>query len=190
MNTAPSTPTEARAILRARAEALAREPEQAAPGQTALDILEFRLAAGTYAVELPFVREVHSLREYTPVPGTPPFVLGIANVRGEIISIIDLTRLLGLPDKGLGQLNKVVVLSGGGMEFGILADDILGTRTLAADTIQTAPLTGYEIGTKYLLGVTSKRVIVLDAAGILADEKMVVSQGPDQVGLRYEERGP
>lgn len=172
---APS-PQEKRSILRARARALAREPEQAAAAQEFLEIIEFRLASETYGLESAFVREAYPLKELTPLPGVPPFVLGIVNVRGQILSVVDLKKFFDLPENGLGQLNKLIILCNEQMEFGILADDILGARTIALDAIQPAPPTVSGIGAEYLRGVTAERVILLDAEKILGDEKIIVHQ--------------
>ena len=107
---APTSTQESRAILRSRARALARAPQQTATAQQFLEIVEFRLASETYGLEAAFVREVYPLKDFTPLPSVPPFVLGILNVRGQILSVIDLKKFFGLPEKGLGQLNKLIIL--------------------------------------------------------------------------------
>ena len=164
------------AILKARAHALAQEPPKAALAETFLEIIEFCLASETYGIESMFVREIHPLKDFTPLPGVPSFVLGIANIRGQIISVVDLKKFFGLPDKGLGELNKVIILRNSRMEFGILADGILGTRSVPLDAIQAPPATVTGIGAEYLRGVTETRVILLDAQKILDDEKTIVNE--------------
>ena len=122
------------------------------------------------------MREAYPLKDFTPLPGVPPFVLGIANVRGQILSIIDLKKFFDLPEEGLGQLNKLIILRDEQMEFGILADEILGARSIALDAIQAAPPTISGIGAEYLRGVTAERVIILDGEKILNDERIIVHQ--------------
>ena len=175
MKQEPMTQNQA-AILKARARALAQEPKKAAVTGTFLEIIEFCLASETYGIESMFVREIHPLRDLTPLPGVPPFVLGITNVRGQILSVVDLKKFFNLPDKGLGELNKMIILRNKGMEFGILADAILGTMSVALDTIQTPPVTVTGIGAEYLKGVTGERVIVLDAQKIIDDERIIVNE--------------
>jgi len=166
---------EKRSILRTRARALAQEPEKA-ESRESIEIIEFLLASETYAIESAFVREVYPLTDFTPLPGTPPFVLGIINVRGQILSVVDLKKFFNLPEKGLGDLDKVIIIRNDRMEFGILADVILGTRLLSLDEIQTSPPTIAGIGAEYLKGVTGAHVVVLDAQRILEDENIVVRQ--------------
>jgi purine-binding chemotaxis protein CheW len=162
-------------ILKARALELAREQETDVSRES-IEIVEFRLASEIYGIETAFVREVYPLKSYTALPGTPVFVLGIINVHGQILSVIDLKKFFNLPEKGLGDLNKVIILRDDHMEFGILADAILGTRSIMSDEIQTSPVSVTGIGSDYLKGVTEDRVIILDGAKILGDEKIIVNQ--------------
>jgi purine-binding chemotaxis protein CheW len=175
---APSS-SESRAILKLRARALARGRQQEGLAKASLEIVEFSLASETYGLESAFVREVYPLKEFTPIPGLPPFVLGIVNVRGQILSIVDLKKFFDLPDKGLGQLNKLIILRGEQMELGILADDILGARSIDREALQAAPPTVSGIGAQYLRGVTAERVIILDAEKLLSDEQIIVQQEAD-----------
>jgi purine-binding chemotaxis protein CheW len=163
-------------ILKARARALAKEPEQAVAARSFMEIIEFRLASETYGIESSFVREVYQLKDFTPLPGVPSFVLGIVNVHGQILSVVDLKKFFNLPDKGLGEFNKVIILHNVCMEFGILADAVLGTQSVPLDAIQAPPVTVTGIGAEYLKGITGEHVIVLDAEKILTDEKIIVNE--------------
>jgi purine-binding chemotaxis protein CheW len=167
---------ETRSILKKRAFALAQEPKKDESTQNYLEIVEFRLSQEIYGIESAFVREVYPLKDLTTLPCTPSFVLGIINVRGQILSVIDLKNYFNLPEKGLGNLNKVIILHSYSMEFGILADTILGTYSIPLESIQTLPHTVTGIGAEYLKGVTEGGVIILDAAKVLGDEKMIVHQ--------------
>jgi chemotaxis signal transduction protein len=140
------------------------------------DILTFRLAGREYAIETRYIREVFIIREITPVPGVPDFIAGICAVRGEIISVVDLARILSIPKQGLTDLNRVIVLSDGKMTFGILADYITDIGTISRDDIAPAEPGMTPIGEQYLLGVAEGSLILLDAAAILADPRMLVHQ--------------
>ena len=77
-------------ILKARTVALAQElVENAAEGEQ-IEIVEFLLADERYAIESAYIGEVYPLKDLTPLPCAPSFVLGIINMRGKILSIIDL----------------------------------------------------------------------------------------------------
>jgi purine-binding chemotaxis protein CheW len=163
-------------ILQARAKALAREPEEKAAGEEYLEVVEFVLAYETYGVQSSYVREVSPLKELTPLPGTPPFVLGVINVRGRILSVVDIKKFFDLPEKGLTDLNKVIILRSDSMEFGILADAILGVRNLSLGDLQPSLPTLTGIREEYLRGVTRERVVVLDAQKLLSDRNMIVHE--------------
>jgi len=168
-------PEERKKILKTRARALAGEPEADAGGEK-IEVIEFLLAYEKYAVETSSVREVYPLKDLTPVPCTPSHVLGIINVRGQILSIVDLKKFFDLPEKGLGEFNKVIILKSDNMEFGILADTILGVRPVPVSGLQTGMPTLTGVREEYLLGVTADRMAVLDAGRILSDKKIVVDE--------------
>lgn len=170
------TPEEKKRILKARAKALAQETQSEEAAEAYLEVVEFLLTYEKYAIESTYVRDVCPLKEITPVPCSPPFVLGIINVRGQILSVIDIKRFFDLPQKGLTNLNKVIILHSDEMEFGILADVILGTRSIPLKEIQPSLPTLTGIRSEYLRGVTSERLVVLDAAKILSDRKIIVHE--------------
>jgi len=167
-----------RQILAQRARQLAwteiKQEEKGPP----LEVVEFRLADETYALECRFIGEVYPLKALTPIPGAPAFVLGIIDIRGRIVSVVDLKRFFDLPGKGLSNRARVIVLrdGDGGMEFGILAEEAPGTTSIPAGELQPPPPTLTGIRAEYLEGIAKNRLIVLDAAKLLADEKIVVNQ--------------
>lgn len=163
-------------ILKARAIALARQPEDGKSYDEYIEVVEFLLAHEKYGIESKCVREVYPLKELTPVPCTPPFVLGIINVRGKILSVIDIKKFFELPEKGMTDLNRVIIVHNDQMEFGILADAILGVRLIPLLDIQSSlpALTG--IRAEYLRGVTEDRLVVLDVEKILSDKKIIVNE--------------
>lgn len=163
-------------ILRARAQALARPPEQAPVAETLLELLEFRLAQECYAVETRYVREVYPLKDLTPLPGTPPFVLGIVNVRGHILPVLDIKKFFDLPEPGLTDLHSIVVVRGHDLVLGLLADVIVGVRSVAVESLQPSLPTLTGIRSDYLKGVTAERLVLLDLDHILKDPKIIVHE--------------
>jgi len=162
-------------ILRERASILAQPTEQDETEET-IEVVTMLLAYETYGIETAYVREVYPLKELTPLPCTPPFVAGIVNVRGQVMSVIDLKKLFELPAQGITDLNKVVILSDGDMEFGILADAILGVQDISLEGFQTKLPTLTGIREDYLKGITAERLVVLDAAKMLHHDGIVVHE--------------
>ena len=167
---------DARQILRERARALAQRPERTGTSQDWIDVLEFSLAQERYAVESRYVDEVCAFKELTPLPCTPPFLLGIVNVRGCILPVIDLKKFFDLPEKGLTDLHRIIVATDQDVELGLLADVIVGTRAIPAASLQPSLPTLTGIREEYLKGVTADRLIVLDLPRILASPRMIVHE--------------
>jgi len=167
---------EAGLVLKARARALAEPKHSVDTAAVRIDILEFLLSGETYAIEASFIAEIFPLVDFTPLFCTPLFVAGIINVRGRIVSIVDIRRFFDLPIVGLSNLNRVIVVGDGKMEFGILADSIIGMRSLPQLDLQPALPTLTGIREEFLRGVTADRLVLLDMGTILADGRLVVHE--------------
>ncbi len=163
-------------LLKQRAIAMAYQPEQQRDNITILKIVEFNLGDEIYGIESAFVREVFTLTDFTRLPGVPSFILGIVNLRGQILSLVDLKKFFNLPEKGLGELNKVIILRDEQMEFGILADEVNGTKEIYTEEILPVPQTVTGIGANFLKGVTKNRLILLSAEDLLSDKNLVIHE--------------
>ncbi len=141
-----------------------------------ITVVEFNLMPEHYAIDEHFVGEVMLLKELTPIPGVPAFVAGITNLRGKIISVVNLKNFLGITSRGITDLNRIIVLKNKQMEFGILADSILGTKTIKTSMLSPAPITirGAEAG--YVKGITSDGLVILDGNNILSSKMIIVNQ--------------
>ncbi|MCR4333111.1 MAG: chemotaxis protein CheW, partial [Sulfuricaulis sp.] len=76
----------------------------------------------------------------------------------------------------LTDLNKVIIIRSRDMELGILADVILGVRSIPCKEIQSSLPTLTGVREDYLTGVTKERVVILDAAKLLSDRKIIVQE--------------
>jgi len=162
-------------VLKRRARDLSVVPRRDEEGER-VQVLEFELSGERYAVETSFVEETFPLSEFTPLFCTPPYVLGITNLRGRIVSIVDLRRFFELPVVGLSNLNRVILVRDGEMEFGIVADGIEGIKEIAVQELQAPLPTMTGIREEFLSGIAPDRLALLDMAKILADPRVVVQQ--------------
>lgn len=167
---------EKKRILRERALKLARKPEAEEAKGALLEVIEFGLADERYAIEVEFVREVCVLKDLTPVPCTPAFILGIINVRGQVISVTDVRDFFDLPKKEMTESTRVLILTNRTMELGILAESVVGQRKIPIEGIQSnmPALTG--IREHYIKGVTSDRLVIISGDNLLSDDNIVVHQ--------------
>jgi purine-binding chemotaxis protein CheW len=165
----------AAAILRARALALAR-PDTVVEPQSGVELLEFRLARDRYAVETRHVLQVQPLGELTPVPCTPAFLAGIVNVRGRITAVIDIQKFFALPTPGLTDFHEMILVRGPDFELGLLADTVVGVRTLTHDQVQASMPAATDPSAQYVAGITADRLVVLALDRMLSDPKLIVQE--------------
>lgn len=167
-------------ILRDRARALAGPGQDTALAGPSLELLEFRLAQECYALETRHVDEVVAFKHLTTLPGTPPFLLGIVDVRGRVVPVMDIRRLFDLPDHGLTDLHRIILVRGRALEVGVLADAVTGLRHFPLAGLQTSLPTLAGIRSDYLMGVVDSRVAILDMDAILTDPRIIVNEGAEE----------
>jgi purine-binding chemotaxis protein CheW len=171
--TVPATPADAERcaldMLRARARELAAVPAQAQGGSD-VEVLVCRLGAKQYALDLTALRGVRPAQELTAVPCTPAHVAGIVNVRGEVLTVVDLAAVLGVRGAGAPPSDAQIVLAqlppG---RLGLLVSEVLGVARVALDQLDRA-LSGRE----YARGVVDARTIYLNLEQLLAGERFEV----------------
>jgi purine-binding chemotaxis protein CheW len=171
------TPEQARTVLEDRARALAQVPAGPPAPSEALEVVTFSLASQDYAIELGSVRKIVPLGELTPVPGAPAAFAGVINVRGELLAVVDLCRLLNMAGSSRTDHAWVIVLGGERNEFGLLADAVGEVRTLPTTEVLAVQAAATGPGQQSLRGVTEDGLIVLDGAVLLKDDRLFVDQG-------------
>ncbi len=172
----PKAETSAAEILHQRAMLLARRLEAGVDEEQFLDAVLFQLAGETYAIALEFLQDVLPMTDITPVPCTPSFVAGIINVRGQILSVLDLKVLFELTSASRETGRNVLLLSNGEMTFGVTVDRMYGVNPLPLSAMQASPATLTGFRGDYVQGVTADTTIVLDAGKMLADERLIVHE--------------
>ena len=145
-----------------------------------MEVLEFGVGDATYAFETSLISEAYPASDLAPVPGAPGFVLGIVSVRGTIVSVLDLRVLLGLAEPGDTTPGTIIVLRSESMEYSLAADVIHGVRELPCEQIERSLAALAGIREEFVVGVTPERVLVLDAAAMLADPTLIVRQDVEQ----------
>ena len=167
---------EVQRILKKRAEALARALQERQTLAEPLELLVFSLAGERYAVDTAHVHDVVPLRDVTPLPCTPSFVLGVVNHRGRILPVLDFRRLFGLVGEGVPEGARLVAAEAGGVRFAIFADNIVGTTRVERRDVTPPPATFTDDRKAWLLGVTGEMVAVLDLEGMVRESRIVVNE--------------
>ena len=163
-------------ILKQRADLLKIQIEKEDISGEIMEGLEFILADERYIIDSIYVSEVIPLKDLTSLPCTPDFILGIINVRGKILSVVDLKKFFNLPEKGITNLNRVIIVKHDGIELGILADEIAGSMQISLNKLQSKITTITEVQDDFIIGVTEDRLIVLDIKEFLLNEKLIINE--------------
>lgn len=133
----------------------------------------FRLDAEKYGIDVMRVREVLRNTEIAPVPGAPDFVLGIINLRGNVVTVIDTRKRFGLPPKDIDDFSRIVILEAGDEVVGMMVDSVAEVVDLRASSIETAPNVGNDESAKFIQGVCNRDdglLILVDLNKLLSGE--------------------
>jgi purine-binding chemotaxis protein CheW len=133
----------------------------------------FRLGGEKYGINVMQVQEVLRIAEIAPVPGAPPYVLGIINLRGNVVTVIDTRSRFGLMSKEADDSTRIVIIESEDHIIGIQVDSVAEVIDLRASEIETAPNVGNEESSKFIQGVTSQEnqlLILVDLNKFLSDE--------------------
>ncbi len=136
----------------------------------------FRLEDETYGIDVMQIREVLRSPEISPVPGAPSYVLGIINLRGNVVAIIDTRSRFGLPSKEeIDDASRILILEAGDYVVGFLVDSVSEVAELRNDQIETAPDTGSSDSSRFITGLYNRKeglLILLDADKLLSDTEL------------------
>ncbi|MFA6583612.1 MAG: chemotaxis protein CheW [Elusimicrobiaceae bacterium] len=127
----------------------------------------FRLDKEEYAVDIVRVQEVIRIQSITHVPQMPDFVLGVINIRGNIVPLFDLRAAFQLPKKPFDEHTKILVLNVGGQSFSIIVDEILDNVKLESHKIDPAPSIKLKMDRECILGlgeIDNRMIIILDTS--------------------------
>lgn len=133
--------------------------------------LVFALGGEQYALEVGMVQGVRPLGRLTRVPGTPPFYVGVLNVRGQVRTIFDLRTFLGQPSSG-EMPRELILVEAGRLALAFLADQVVGVSVIPAGDVLPTDI-------PYARGITREHLIVLDAQALFADDRLIVGGGED-----------
>lgn len=153
---------------RARQYASVAPVDEAAHDAGAYDVLVFGIDKERYAVLAECVRGVRSAPRITRVPGVPPFYRGVVNVRGQIITVLDLRHLLNLPATTDAQTSaELVLVHAANLDLALATDHVEDVMRLPRSAVEPNDL-------RYAHGVTRDRILVLDMQQLFADERLIV----------------
>ena len=141
---------------------------------TIIQWVTFHLDNEKYGIKVMQVQEVLRMTEIAPVPGAPHYVIGIINLRGSVVTVIDTRKRFGLLEAETDDETRIVIVEADNNVVGILVDSVAEVVDLKMSEIETAPNVGNDESSKYIQGVSSREdelLILVDVNKLLSDEE-------------------
>lgn len=145
-----------------------------------LQWVTFKLAGETYGVNVMQVQEVLRYSEIAPVPGAPAYVMGIINLRGNVVTVIDTRHRFGLTSGEVTDNTRIVIIEAEKHVVGIMVDSVAEVVYLRQSEIETAPNVGNEESAKFIQGVCHKNeelLILIELDKLLTDDEWAEIDG-------------
>ncbi len=145
-----------------------------------LQWVTFRLENESYGINVMQVQEVLRYTEIAPVPGAPPYVLGIINLRGNVVTVIDTRSRFALPNAETTDQTRIVIIEAESQVVGILVDAVAEVVYLRQSEIETTPNVGNDESAKFIQGVCHKNdelLILVDLEKLMSDEEWMEISG-------------
>lgn len=139
-----------------------------------LQWVTFKLDNETYGINVMLVQEVLRYSEIAPVPGAPLYVLGIINLRGNVVTVIDTRSRFGLESSEITDNTRVVIIESEKQVIGILVDSVAEVVYLRESEIDIAPNVGNDESAQFIQGVSNKDgelLILVDLNKLLSDDE-------------------
>lgn len=149
-------------------------PSSAAAGSEERQLVVFQLGAELYGVEISRVHEIIRLQAVARIPHSPPFVEGVINLRGKVISVINLRRRFGLPAADDTRDGRIVVVDINDQVIGMVVDGVSEVLRVNTATIEPPSPAVSGIDSEYLQGIVKlpeRLVILLDLDRVLTREE-------------------
>lgn len=141
----------------------------------------FKLAEETYGINVMQVQEVLRLPEIAPVPGAPSYVLGIINLYGNVVTVIDTRNRFGLFEKESGDATRIIITEVEGQVIGLLVDSVIEVVNINQSDIETTPSLGKDNeSSKYILGVHNHNDVIrilIDVQKMLSEQELDTASG-------------
>jgi len=143
--------------------------------------LFFRLGDDEVGLELHHVREILRFTPVTPVPGSPPWLAGVFNLRGKVLPVIDLAVRLGMPSRPVDKRTCIVILDlelglAAPVPMGLVVDAVNRVDGVGASQVQPPPRFGLRVNADHVVGLThrgDRMTVLLDVVRAFRDDELI-----------------
>lgn len=102
-------------------------------------VLTFNIGSQIYGIEIPYVKEIIGVPAITVVPGVPPFIKGIINVRSKVVPVVDVRIRFGKESLPYGERNSTIIVECNGISVGLIVDEVLDVLPIMQTYIAKTP---------------------------------------------------
>ena len=139
-------------------------------------IVVFELGAEQFGVEIAMVESIIKMQSITGMPHAPSFVEGVTNLRGKVLPVIDLHKRFGIPTCEADKNSRIIVVTVGGTEVGMIVDGVSEVLTLPEGAVEAAPAIATTVDSAFITGIAKldgRLVILLDLHRVLSTQEQV-----------------
>lgn len=143
--------------------------------------LVFNVKGQEYGIQAMRIQEISAMFDIKEVPNTPPFIEGIMNLRGRLVSIINFRRKFGFETKNHDEDTRIIYAEHGGFPIGIIVDSVEEVIKVPDEKVQKLPETAVStVSDEYITGVgmlDDRMIVLLDADRVLDKSELVEAEG-------------
>jgi purine-binding chemotaxis protein CheW len=146
-------------------------------------IVVFELGSEHFGVKISAVESIIKMQAITKMPHAPEFVEGVTNLRGKVLPVIELRKRFGLERREADRNSRIIVISEGGTEVGMIVDGVSEVLTVNEQAVEAAPAITASVDSTFITGIAKidqRLVILLDLGRVLS----IQEQGSLQLSLQ------
>jgi len=157
-----------------------------------LHIVGFKVGRETYGVPITSLHEIVRVPEITAVPDAPEYLEGVINLRGKIVSVMDLRKRFGDKQAAVKKQNRILVVEHSGRLAGLIVDSASEVLKIPADAVEPPPAVFQDGGLNCVTGlgkVGGRLVVLLDMSKLLAPASLQAENGEKKSAAKPDARG-
>ena len=142
--------------------------------QTVTQWVSFSLADECYGTDVMDVQEVLRVTEIAPVPGAPSYVIGIINLRGSVVTVVNTRTLFGLMPRDIDDSSRIIIIEVEQKVLGILVDSVAEVVDIPQDAVEAPPNVGNDESSRYIQGIYTSgdtMLILIELNQLLSDDE-------------------
>ena len=142
--------------------------------QTVTQWVSFSLGDECYGTDVMDVQEVLRVTEIAPVPGAPSYVIGIINLRGSVVTVVNTRTLFGLMPRDIDDSSRIIIIEVEQKVLGILVDSVAEVVDIPQDAVEAPPNVGNDESSRYIQGIYTSgdtMLILIELNQLLSDDE-------------------